>query len=162
MRQVRNNVFETNSSSTHSFSHSKSSYNNLYPEDDGFIYVDLEEFGWGPENHYDSETKLAYALLVAAYLTDHSFWYFGKSTWEEEYTSFRETDLFKKIEQAVIDYLPNCIGIRLNDLTEGYIDHQSLPCGGTFEAWLQEEVGVETVTDFIFGPIVLHVDNDNH
>jgi hypothetical protein len=156
-RQIRRNVFETNSSSTHSFSHG-GAFNNIIVEDDGFVHTNLGEFGWEIRNYYDSEAKLAYILLVAASFTDHSFWYF-ENGFNEELKSFKCTDLYKDIEDVVKDHM-NCDGIEINKNSEGYIDHQSLEYD-SFNEWLYD-TGASSIEDFIFGDIVLHTDNDNH
>lgn len=153
---IRQRVFESNSSSTHSFTYG-STFNDLIVADDNFVHTKLGEFGWEIEDYYDSSTKLAYILLVATDFTNHSFWYTDDI--QTEFESFKETDLFKEIE-AVVKECMDCDGIVFDDDSEGYIDHQSLGYN-TFEDWL-ENTGASSIEDFIFGDIVLHTDNDNH
>lgn len=63
---VRNSVFETNSSSTHSLTVAKDNQefviDPIYPDQNGIVRVEGQEFGWGWEKHNDSLTKLAYAF----------------------------------------------------------------------------------------------------
>ena len=153
---IRKNVFESNSSSTHSFTYG-STFNDLTVEDDNFVHTTLGEFGWEIADYYDSSTKLAYILLVAAEFTNHNFWYTHNI--QAEFESFKDTDLFKDIELAVKQYV-DCDGIIIDDDSEGYIDHQSLGYN-TFADWL-ESTGASSIEVFIFGDIVLHTDNDNH
>ncbi len=158
---IRKNVFESNSSSTHSFSYSNSTYNDLKVDYDNYydnyIHTSLGEFGWEIEDYFSSSEKLAYILLVAACFTNHSFWYTDDV--QAEFESFKETDLFKDIELAVKQYV-DCDGIIIDVDSEGYIDHQSLEYS-TFEDWLAN-TGASSIESFIFGNIVLHTDNDNH
>lgn len=161
MKQIRRNVFETNSSSTHSFSLCKGTYNDLSVDYDGYVHTQLGEFGWEIEDYFDSTSKLAYILLVAAHFSDHSFYYFRQdSSWEEEWELFKETDEFKDIEDAVKSHM-NCAGIIVDEGSEGYIDHQSLENYYSLTDWLSW-TGADSIEDFIFGRVVLHTDNDNH
>ena len=158
-RQIRRSVFETNSSSMHSFTYGNT-YNNLVINDeDNCVHTDLGEFGWEIETYYDSASKLAYILLAAASVTSHSFWYFGDASFDEMLESFKETEEYKRIEDAVKSYM-NCNGIVIDEKSEGYIDHQSLEYD-TFDNWL-DDTGARSIEDFIFGNVILHTDNDNH
>ena len=68
MKQVRNGVFETNSSSSHaiSFSNSKHTldYTQLVPDSDGVIHCWFDEFGWG----YFGEDETNSAQIKLNYL----------------------------------------------------------------------------------------------
>ncbi len=157
-RQIRSSVFETNSSSTHSFTYG-GAYNNLVVDDfDNCVHTSLGEFGWEVHSYFDSEAKLSYILLAAAHFTNHSFWW-HKNTFEEELTSFKETEEYQRIEEAVKNVM-NCDGIVIEDYAEGYIDHQSLEYD-SFDEWL-DDTYADSVEDFIFGGVVLHTDNDNY
>jgi hypothetical protein len=63
---VRNSVFETNSSSSHSISVSKDNMDfvmdTIYPDQDGVITVLGQEFGWAWLKFNDAMTKLAYLM----------------------------------------------------------------------------------------------------
>lgn len=156
-RQIRRSVFETNSSSTHSFTYGNT-YNDLVVDDfDNCVHTSLNEFGWEVETYYDSTTKLDYILLAAANFTDHSFWWHDGS-FEEEFESFKKTKEYQMIEEAVKNVM-NCDGIVIEDRAEGYIDHQSLEYS-SFDEWL-DDTYADSVEDFIFGGVVLHTDNDN-
>lgn len=159
-RQIRSSVFETNSSSMHSFTYSNGcNYNNLVVDDfDNCVHTDLSEFGWEIHDYFDSKSKLDYILLAAANFTDHSFWWHD-GTFEEELASFKETEEYQRIEEAVKSVM-NCDGIVIEDYADGYIDHQSLGYN-SFDEWLNDTYA-DSVEDFIFGGVVLHTDNDNH
>jgi hypothetical protein len=62
---IRLHCWETNSSSSHSISLAKGEMefviDNLYPNQDGIIHVDVEEFGWSWLKFNDAKTKLSYA-----------------------------------------------------------------------------------------------------
>ena len=63
---IRDSVFETNSSSTHSITvGSKTDFDTIIPDYNGIIQVPKAEFGWTPDDYYDPEYRLAYALLYA-------------------------------------------------------------------------------------------------
>lgn len=156
-RQIRRSCFETNSSSTHSFTYGNT-HNDLVVQDDGYVHTSLGEYGWQIEDYPNSIDKLAYILLVAASLNCVSFWY-GDDTHEEKMEKLRETEEFQRIEEAVKCKM-NCEGIVIDEYAEGYIDHQSL-WHGSFGEWL-DDTGASDVEDFIFGNVVLHTDNDNH
>ena len=159
-RQIRRSVFETNSSSMHSFTYSAGcNYNNLVVDDfDNCVHTSLSEFGWEIHDYFDSKSKLDYILLAAASFTDHSFWWHD-GTFEEELASFKETEEYQRIEETVKSVM-NCDGIIIEDYTDGYIDHQSLMYD-SFDEWLNDTYA-NSVEDFIFGGVVLHTDNDNH
>ena len=156
-RKIRRSVFETNSSSTHSFTYG-GAYNNLVVDDfDNCVHTSLDEFGWEVRTYYDSAKKLDYILLAAANFTDHDFWC-NRENLKEEIASFRETEEFQRIEEAVKDVM-NCDGIVIEDYADGYIDHQSLEYD-SFDEWL-DDTYADSIEDFIFGGVVLHTDNDN-
>lgn len=72
MKNIRNSVYETNSSSTHSFSVSTDTsgiLSTIIPDDDGVITLEGGEFGWGWEKFNDALTKANYA---AVYISDYA------------------------------------------------------------------------------------------
>ena len=160
--QIRSNVFESNSSSMHSFTYCNTNMtnNNLVVDQyDNCVHTDLGEFGWEVRTYYDTAAKLAYILVAAASLTENSMWYYSKNEFEKTLQSFKETDEYQRIEEAV-KLRMNCDGIVINDRSEGYIDHQSLEYS-SFDEWLSD-TGADSVDEFIFGSIIIHTDNDNH
>lgn len=68
MKQIRRNVFETNSSSSHAISFSNSKHNldytQLVPDNDGVIHCRFDEFGWG----YCGEDETNSAQIKLNYL----------------------------------------------------------------------------------------------
>ena len=73
MKNIRFNVFETNSSSSHSISISNTrviSLNNsceiletIIPDDNGVVYLEGGEFGWENLNYHDALSKANYCLI---------------------------------------------------------------------------------------------------
>ena len=141
--QIRESVFETNSSSTHSLS--ISSVGGLYQtlrHSDGIISVPLGfyEFGWEQETYYDAESKLAYLLI---YVRD---WSNGK---QKE---------FFEILKEVVEKQTGCTLID-NENEDGYIDHQSVEDCDLHYMFHEPEL----IRQFIFNPnSYLETDNDNH
>lgn len=156
-RQIRRNIFETNSSSTHSFTYGNT-YNDLVVEEDGYVHTPLGEYGWQVQNYANAEDKLAYIILVAAAFNGVSFWY-GRDSFDEKMEKLRDCEEYQNIENAVMRHM-DCNGIEIEEYAEGYIDHQSIEYS-SFDSWL-DGTGASDIEDFIFGNIVLHTDNDNH
>ena len=141
--KVRNNVFETNSSSCHSISvHSGNAdmYQTLYPDHkEGVLTFTGGEFGWEFAKYHDAITKAEYLVTL--------FKVHGKS----------DQELF---ERVVLDHTG---ATRIEYDIKGeydvaYIDHQSTedPSKPIFH------LTYETMKDFIFNPdSVLMTGNDN-
>lgn len=135
MKNIRQSVFETNSSSTHSVSVSKDTdgiYDTLFPEN-GILTIDGMDFGWEWQTYNDAATKAAY---VAVYLNYNAL---QKDTLEKvlkEHTGAKEV---------------------VFNIKDFYIDHQSVNEAGYL--FLSEE----TLKEFIFNPksyLMLGNDND--
>ena len=71
---IRTGVFETNSSSTHSLSVAREDQEfvmeTIYPDQNGIINVDGQQFGWGWDRYNDAMSKLAYAFQDSP---DHNY-----------------------------------------------------------------------------------------
>lgn len=65
-RQVRRNVFETNSSSMHSLSIAKRGVTEYLHVDEctNKVVTEFGEFGWGYDEYNDPETKLSYLVTM--------------------------------------------------------------------------------------------------
>ena len=67
--QIRQSVFETNSSSSHSLTVANFKagdvLDTLYPNSEGSIIVEAREFGWEWEDYNDPTSKLAYCAIYA-------------------------------------------------------------------------------------------------
>lgn len=133
--KIRQNVFETNSSSSHSITMVPSLASNLYdtilPDDDGKIVLEGGEFGWAWVTFNDPLTKANYCAVDVAE------------------NQVRLDKLFKVIK----DHTGAKEVVFLN---KGYIDHQSV--GTSSEAFESDE----TLKNFIFNrECTLQTGNDN-
>lgn len=142
--RIRQGVFETNSSSSHSISIAntgkKFCTGSLPLGKDGSISIYPGEFGWSQERYYDAYTKASYALTYAYASGSKEIVMLQEVI--QEHTGVKEVNLCTaKSEWYVF----------------GSIDHQSSDvCACAFES-------KETLRSFIFNPqSVLVTDNDNH
>lgn len=164
MKQIRRNVFETNSSSTHSISITSYggflAHNELYIDYDDYIHVSLGEFGWEEETYNEQYDKLCYLLTMAAEINGCTAYYCNnREEDEEKIREFIHTDDFQMINDAVIAKT-YCNGIWI-DSCDGYIDHQSVN-HDNLQDFLDNDCGCD-VLSFIYDPYVcVHTDNDNH
>lgn len=185
MKQIRKNIFETNSSSTHSVSiaNPKLNYDQLIDyvnPDDNMIHIQFGEFGWGYDEYEDAYNKLAYLLTMILETRKATFCRGGITTIDEYYM----LDEFILVESIVTENTPGCKGIcidndgfKFNEYDDpdidikneshgyldhnGYIDHQSCEDYESLNDFL-EDWGTN-ITDFIFNEnIQLVIDNDNH
>lgn len=170
MRQVRRNVFETNSSSSHaiSFSNSKHTldYTQLVPDSDGVIHCWFDEFGWGYYGNADTnsaQVKLSYLITQICETNDCPRpWCCREYELQESADAVMETDDFKMLEKDIISALKEH-GIPAEKIVveanqEGYVDHQSV-CG--IRTLLPSEC--ETYSDFVFDKgYDLIIENDNN
>ncbi len=144
MKVTRRNVFETNSSSTHSITIAggkEYKVDSLPLRDDGICWVYPGEFGWETESYNDAVTKASYAL-----------------TWAKSYGEAEAVDMLR-------DVIAKETGTKVKFVRSsddeyhawGYIDHQS------DDAAKDAFKSSEALRDFIFNPASeLRTDNDNH
>ena len=128
MLRIRKNVFETNSSSSHSITiphPNELNWNEMDINEDGYIEVSLGKFCHG--DHESQNDRLAWLiqLIVNEKLSYNAFWYYrDKDEWETLAEQLYATEEFQELEAEIADYA-DCSGIRLSPRTEGYIDHSS-------------------------------------
>ena len=133
--KIRRGVFETNSSSSHSFTISKTGKykNTLIQRNVNAITLSTGEFGWDEETFTDCETKASYLATAV-------------ETYFPQYRTYL-VDVIKEVtgtEAVIIE-------------GDGYIDHQSEEVARDI---LNDK---EKIKDFIFNPkSKLVIDNDNH
>lgn len=135
MKKIRNNVFETNSSSSHSITIADS--NNLLDTlnvVDGTVTIYNDgEFGWEYEKYNDAYHKAKYCAVFAEF-----------------------DDLCKDTLIRVVKKQTGCENVKIIN-NDGYIDHQSYD--------LKEDIFEtdESLRNFIFNPhSTLVIDNDNN
>lgn len=169
MKQIRRNVFETNSSSSHAISFSNSEhtldYTQLVPDSDGVIHCWFDEFGWwyhGEDETNSAQIKLDYLVTQICETNDCPRpWCCKEYELQEAAEAVMETDDFKMLEEDIISTLKEH-GIPAEKIVveanqEGYVDHQSV-CG--IRALLPD--GCKTYSDFVFDKgYDLLIANDN-
>jgi hypothetical protein len=152
---IRQSVFETNSSSMHSVAiigcnrpaELAFTFNS---EDKIMIYPG--EYGWGYEILRGPEEKLSYAITMITQRTNDG-------------CSPEESIYFQWLNDMVFDYTGHYLQVvELQDKWNpyGYIDHQSIDTLDDF--WSSDEnVFKEKMRDFIFNDkYFIIIDNDNH
>lgn len=153
MINKRTKIFETNSSSMHSIAVSSSDrgYNyNLPITDDGVLYVEFGEFGWGPEILKNPLDKLSY------YITDQFGGYHDEeNSFESVVSNILEDQRMKNLIKILEAKVPGFKRLEFGPASEyskfGYVDHQS---SGTSNG--------EDVEDLIFNNSkIIIIDNDN-
>lgn len=158
MKNIRNGVFETNSSSTHSVSISSGCavYDTLVPDDDGNIVLTGGQFGWEWETYTDPQTKANYAAVYCSETTESTF---------ERAAKYMEM-LIKVIKEhtgaknVVFNLTTDWEEARKLGVETSYIDHQSaIYEGGDCDFAFKDE---ETLKNFLFNPASkLETGNDN-
>lgn len=153
MIKIRENVFETNSSSTHSVAVSSKDrgYSHEMPVDEnGTLYIQLGEYNWGPDILYTPYDKLCY---VMSYLSQNY-------SSVEEFAEDVDTGAINPIVEEIDCYLKGNCGVSNVVIKKvdnswndglGYIDHQSV--GSLYH---------EDMIDLIFNNSkIILIDNDN-
>ena len=138
MKTIRNNVFETNSSSSHSISINYEIFDldTIIPDEEGIIILRGDEFGWGWDKFNDALTKANYcAVLLKNYPSRFNF---SKSDFKE---------LIKEVTGA------RKVKIKLD--RDSYIDHDSINN-------LSDIYSKDQLKNFIFNKRSwLYIGNDN-
>lgn len=141
MRKIRKNVFETNSSSSHSIVLGDSVLEFSKGDDITDFVIEPDEFGWEYEEHYDLKTKASYVYTYALS---------NKSKCEEVKNRLKKVVEEKLGVNVVFTFLSE------EYFPKGYIDHQSHD--------VCEEVAFdeEKMKLFLFNEnSVLTINNDN-
>ena len=147
MKNIRNNVFETNSSSSHSITIADSGelLDTIYPDENGIITLSGGEWGCEVDDYNDADTKANYCAVDALYHFTEEFCNHTLLTMLidviKEHTGAKEV-----IIEASVDY----------DNGNSNIDHQSV--GTSLDAFADKE----TLKRFLFNPeSYLYTDNDS-
>lgn len=150
--KIRQGVFETNSSSTHSISISSDNSADLMDvlpvDENGAVVLEGGEFGWEQETYHDAMSKANYMMVYAL-------------DWSRE----RKEDFLKTLRD-VIQEQTGCNEVVFKiDGNEGefypygYIDHQSVE-NYDYDYVFEDK---EKLRQFIFNKdSYLVTDNDNH
>ncbi len=145
---IRNGVFETNSSSTHSVSVTvdpDTVLDGYAPDDDGIIRLHGMQFGWEVENYDDVYTKMVYALQYLTYINNPEYI-------QQFYDVVKE-------HTGASDIIIDNFDLRKFEYGYGYIDHQSVDDSDINSVFFDRD----KLKMFIFSSkSVLHTDNDNY
>lgn len=138
-RQIRKNVFETNSSSVHSLAISRDGLepSRLLKDKDNKIVTDFGSFGKDLCLYGSQEEKLSYLMTCLAYMSND----FGNI--EGIYNNYK----FESIENAICEYA-GADGIKILGYVDPEIDHQSIPDDSSdmiINIWDEDEI-----VNFIF------------
>ena len=114
-RVIREEVFESASSSVHSLWIKGKLGKNKLKMKDGYVLADFGQFGKDEHIYTSQNDKLSY-LLSELYYINH---------WEID--GIEDMYQFKYIEEAIMDYDDSVIGIKILKKKEPNIDHQSQP-----------------------------------
>ena len=151
MIKIRTNVFETNSSSSHSITIPyplQLEENKMEINDAGYIEVSLSEFCY--QTHTSQMDRLAWLiqLLINEKINHNAFWgAHYRGNWDELAEQLYKLEEFQELESRIADYA-SCKGIRLVQGTEGYIDHES--CYESMNSFLFDYYNIDSVS-FVFG-----------
>lgn len=183
MKQIRKNVFETNSSSVHSLCiNSKYDYDytqldDYIEEDYGhngygkYLKLNFETFGWYWDSELDENSaiaKLEYILTAITCFQGYNINWSSREDKEEAIKEVMESDDFQKFEDDVKYALSkhdiHITGIKISPNEDGYVDHQSLDYyispDGMYYIFARDGI---TLEDYIFNKCYsLFIDNDNH
>jgi hypothetical protein len=136
MKQIREGIYETNSSSSHSIYIASSNKNTIYdtivPDENGVIKLTGGDFGWEEEKYYSAIEKANYAA-------------------QDVYRNQELSDMLAEVISEVC-------GAKIVAIdAQGYIDHQSQ--GNSHNAFSDKD----TLKEFLFNPnSYVETDNDNH
>lgn len=153
MKQIRQNVWETNSSSTHSVSVAETltedMMDTITPNEEGVVVLTGGEWGWEINDYYDAETKANYMLV---YLMAR-----GGDRLAEMSQMLKDV-IMEQTGCTDVDFQASGLGWRgMPDF--GYIDHQSIEDDDYHFIFEDKEI----LRRFIFSrESWLHTDNDNH
>ena len=165
--KIREGIFESNSSSSHSLSVSrKSSYDytsiRSHIDLDGILHIEPEEFGWEEREYRLPYNKIQYAFEMI-YMTEFSYDERKTLSVDEIY----ESEGFQALKETILENIPECKDVVVEPIKDtwsepfGYIDHQSCEYYKSLQHFLSDyDV---TLEEFIFNTgVVLKTDNDNH
>ena len=153
MITVRKGVFETNSSSVHTITIDSSGLekSKLPLGKDHKVITYFGKFGRDHCVYQEQSQKLSYLIS--------QLYYCCRIDAIEESYAIEDSYAFQIIEEALIEYIPGCEGLRIIGVPEPEIDHQSV--------WKSESRGPvnlynkESIINFIFNKYVsLTTDSD--
>ena len=167
---IRDGCFETNSSSMHSVTvRGKYEYNNdrvpMTIDDDGYIGVWTDEYGWYGDSCDTWYTKLGYAfcmVLITEYPDDVI--YDNNAVVDQEV--LEKLQGYQTLLAALKEHNSSCKGIYIyrdkgSFYPYGYIDHQSCEDYSSLQEFL-DDWNVDAERYLFDDNVVVMIDNDNH
>ena len=162
-KEIRELVFETNSSSVHSLSIKGDYDGNVVGAFPDTVECLLGEYGWGYDRLYYVYNKLCYAMAMVLYTEYPDFRYCDQDFVIDE-NVLQELEGFKLIKKTVES--KGCkelkVVIKENSCYKyGYIDHQSYEDYNNLKDFLDD--WNITLDRFLFDDgVSVIIDNDNH
>lgn len=151
MRQIRQNTFETNSSSTHSICISK---NPVVDVRNKHVYFGSGEFGWSTDTVTDTASYL-YTAMVTAY---------SPQEFREKLEKLKNildkygiTYDFSPVEEIKSDYTPDYSYLVFTKDRYASVDHAA-ECIPFIESLLNDE---DMLLRYLFGDSCIYTGNDN-
>lgn len=165
MKQIRNNVFETNSSSTHAISMSGCKDNFIQPySNNDIIEIEFGEYGWEHNSLDGYHEKLSYILTMIQYHINHKE--LPDDNESQEYIdAILNSKWFTWLKDMVFEYCGKHLVVNSEVVgwyPAGYIDHQSTDI---LDDWWSEDEKTfkENMKDIVFNDrYSIVTDNDNH
>lgn len=169
--QIRRNVFETNSSSSHSVSYSARQQAEIdFAElraqfaPNGIVKAKFGEFGWGENCLCSFDEKLSYVITEMAY--DGGVECDSAETFKQSEKFQWLAALIKETLDAELDIVSKmeCNYKGEMELDTGYIDHQSIGMLANEDYWGHTETEFKAnMRRLLFDDAVnIIIDNDNH
>jgi hypothetical protein len=157
LKLIRNNCFETNSSSCHSITvdEFETQFINVSHYKHHEIFINPEDFGWDIKYYRGFDSKASYLAIYARDWTKHD-----KSTLPEDNPFFVTlTEVIKEFTGcANVDYSQLFVKNEFGNL-EGDIDHQSVESNDLHYLFENKEL----MKNFLFSSnSYIATDNDNH
>ena len=154
---IRQGVFETNSSSSHSISYNNDNteVSRCLREVGTTVVITGGEFGWGYEELTTPYEKMQYVLTSVV-------------SYENVENRLHESVLYKWIQEMVLDYSNETLvleEVECEFYPYGYIDHQSSDLLTDKDYWQtdNEELFKNGIKDLVFSDkYSIIIDNDNH
>lgn len=140
MIKIRGEVFETNSSSVHSLTFGTYGMEKckLKVHKDGYIHTDYGKFDKNFDIFNTQAEKLSYLATCAYYIESDDY----------DVKNVNDSYFWKRISEAIAEYVPNCKGVKIMGKKEPYIDHQSIPSYDNIE--FLNTYDKDTVVRFVF------------
>ena len=166
MKVIRNSIWETNSSSSHTVTvRGKEMISEYVFGESDHLTVQLGEYGWNGDPCDDFMSKLEYAMCMVLMTEYPDFGYWDEHNFTVNQTVLESLDGYQLLLNAVRTQFPGCKEIVIKKkggyYPYGYIDHQSYEGYSSLRDFLEDWNLTAERYLFDYG-VVVHIDNDNH